>query len=108
MLYTAFVRQFPEFKNVDATLVQVQLDAAALELDQSVWGLPANLTPTPTVGTRYDQAHGYLAAHKLALSPYGQNVRLDPKTVDPKTGTTTYNIHFQSLVRKFAQGFRNT
>lgn len=108
MQYAGFIAQFPEFKNVDATLIQVHLDAAALELDQNVWGLPGILTPTPTVGTRYDQAHGYLAAHKLALSPYGANVRLDPKTVDPKTGMTTYNIHFQSLVKKFAQGFRST
>jgi hypothetical protein len=108
MLYAAFVAQFPEFANVPATLIQVHLDAAALELDKNVWGLPGTATPTPTVGTRYDQAHGYLAAHKLALSPYGMNVRLDPKTVDPKTGMTTYNVHFQALVRKFAQGFRNT
>ena len=71
---------FPEFKGVSDTMAQAYLDAAEIEVDEEVWG-----TTTP-------QGHGYLTAHRLALSPYGQGARLAAKD-----GTTIYYTHFQRL-----------
>lgn len=79
--------QFPEFASADDTLVQAWLDAAALEIDEDVWGDKA------------PQGHMYLAAHKLALSPYGQAARLAKSATD-----STYNEHFTRLVGLIACG----
>ncbi len=73
--------QFPEFVACPDPLAQAYLDAALLQLDAEVWG---NLL---------DQGHGYLTAHKLALSPYGQAARLSKKN----GGETTYYVHFREL-----------
>lgn len=83
----AFRVQFPEFASVDDPMVQAWLDAAALEIDQVVWGEKA------------PQGHMYLAAHKMALSPYGQAARLAKNATD-----TTYNDHFTRLVGIVACG----
>lgn len=92
MDYPTFVIQFPEFRGADVSLIQAQLDAAALELDTVRWG------------TLFDQAQGYLAAHKLALSPYGQNAKMAAKD-----GSTTYMVHFKDLVLKqISPGFSST
>lgn len=84
-----FVVQFPEFEGVDTDLLQVHLDAAELEIDRSVWLLKG------------DQGQGYLAAHKLALSPFGNNAKLVAKD-----GSTTYQVHYDRLVRQVSSGFR--
>lgn len=86
-----FLTQFPEFKGVELDLVQAHLDAAALEIDVDIWGLKA------------DQGQAYLAAHKMALSPYGQNARLS--TDD---GRTTYFTHYKALRLQVTSGFRVT
>ena len=87
----AFTTQFKEFQGVDATLLQAQLSAAVLSVDATVWGAKA------------DQGVYYLAAHMLALSPFGQNARM----VDAK-GQTTYWIHFRRLRSEISSGFRTT
>jgi hypothetical protein len=85
----AFVVQFPEFTNTGVALVEAMLAAAALEIDLEVWAEKAT------------QGQYYLAAHKLALSPYGNNAEMVTKS-----GTTTYEAHYAKLVRQVASGFR--
>lgn len=90
MTLTQFRTRFPEFKLIGDEMVKAFMADAALELDANV------------LGTKYDAAQGYLAAHKLALSPAGVNARLS----DSKDGTTTYSRHFKAIIRKSASGFR--
>jgi hypothetical protein len=84
-----FQARFPEFRNTDTTLVSAQLNDAALQIDSCVWG------PLAGVG------HGYLTAHRLALSPFGQQARMVAKN-----GTTTYQTHYEKLVQIVGSGFR--
>jgi len=92
MLLAAWRVQFPEFDAVSGTMAQAYLDAAALEVDPAVWGNKA------------DQGQAYLAAHKLALSPYGQAARLAAKVSTKGAATTTYFEHYQRLVDMVACG----
>lgn len=87
MQLEVFREQFPEFKNLGDSMVQAFLDAAALEVDADVWG------------TKEDQGIGYLAAHKMALSPYGQTARLGGKD------SSTYKAHYEDLVRQVGCGW---
>lgn len=75
-----FRTQFPEFRNALDSLVQANLDAASLEIDPLVWKLKAQ------------QGQMLLAAHKLALSPFGQAAR----AVDKADGTM-YFKHYSEL-----------
>jgi Protein of unknown function (DUF4054) len=85
-----FQARFPEFKATDTTLVSAALNDAALLIDRCVWGKLAG------------QGHGYLTAHRLALSPFGQQARMVSK--DGKT--TTYLTHYKGLVGIVGSGFR--
>lgn len=87
MLVADFRKQFPEFINVPDVLITAMLTAAALEVDPEVWGVKA------------DQGQAYLAAHKLALSPWGNNARLVARD-----GSTTYETHYRRLVVQVARG----
>lgn len=82
MNLAAFRVRFPEFDAVADALVQARLDDALLELDSNDWG------------DLLDQGQSYLAAHKLALSPYGQQARLAVNF------ETTYHKHFEKLKRQ--------
>jgi hypothetical protein len=84
-----FFARFPEFAATDLSLITAALNDAALQIDTRVWG---NLAGT---------GHGYLAAHMLDLSPFGQAARLVAKD-----GSTTYFTHYTRLVRMVAPGFR--
>lgn len=84
-----FITQFPEFRTVDLNLVKAMLDAALLEIDVAVWRAKA------------DQGQAYLAAHRLAMSPFGQNARLSAKD-----GNTTYYTHYKEIRSQVASGFR--
>lgn len=87
-----FLAQFPEFVNTNTAqpaLVTAMLAAADLEIDRDVWGDKA------------DQGQMYLAAHKLSLSPFGNNAEL--KASGP---ITTYQVHYDALVRQVSHGFR--
>jgi hypothetical protein len=79
-----------EFATLADAAVTLALSDATSELDPRVFG------------DTFDQAVGLLAAHKLSVSPFGQQARLEPKTGD---GTTTYHAELQRLTRKKAGGF---
>lgn len=91
MNLAAFRVQFPEFNGVDDAHVNAFLAAALLELDAEVWDV------------KFDQGHGYLTAHKLALSPFGNNARMVIKNVaETPHGQTTFGVHFDTLVTQVA------
>ena len=95
--------QFPEANGVSDVLVATMLAAASLELDTSVWGAfgqPGGLM------TKTDQGQMYLAMHKLAVSPFGQNAKMmsDPKRLG--YDRTTYGREFLLLQRGVTGGFR--
>ncbi len=94
MLLPAFRVSFPEFAGATDVLVQAKLDAATLEVDAQLFG------------RFYDSAHGYLTAHHLTQSPYGQNARMVPKAGGIGEQSSTYWAQFVRL-RAFATvGFR--
>lgn len=95
MLLAGFRVQFPEFNGVSDALVNAMLAAALLEIDIIIWGPKA------------DQGQGYLAAHKLASSPFGQNARLQTGAMG-KDGLTTYWHTYYQLVRQVSSGYRVT
>lgn len=97
MTAAAFVVQFPEFEDVDATLLNAMLAAALLEIDVDVWGAKA------------DQGQAYLAAHKLALSPFGNNAKMVVNGIGAGLhGNTTYGTHYDSLVLQVGGSYRLT
>lgn len=87
----AFIVQFPEFTNSSVALVEAMLAAALLEIDEDVWVEKAT------------QGQYYLAAHKLSLSPYGNNAEMK---AGPGGSLTTYEVHYRALVRQVSSGFR--
>lgn len=87
----AFIIQFPEFTNSTVSLVEACLAAAALEIDTEVWGDKAT------------QGQYYLTAHKMALSPLGNNAQMFVKLGET---TTVYWVHYQKLVRQVSSGYR--
>lgn len=94
-----FLTGFPEFGDTDASLVMSKLEEAALEVNTD----PASgFGPFSALGqamTIADTVHGYLTAHKLALSPFGQNARMIAAD-----GTTTYEKHLNKIVGKTIVG----
>lgn len=95
MTLEEFRIQFPEFSTTPDVQVDAFLAAADLEIDREVWEDKA------------DQGQGYLAAHKLALSPMGNNARMVAKSAaDTLHGQTTYGVHYDNLVRQVANTFR--
>lgn len=92
MSQQAFLARFPEFKGAAASgtdLIAAMLNDAALQIDCSVAGTLAGVM------------HGYLTAHRLALSPFGQQARMLTKD-----GSTTYGAHYEKLVHLVGSGFR--
>lgn len=73
---------FPEFQTAVDPLVQSRLDQAGKRMDPGVWA------------DRYEEGHGLLTAHLLALSPYGQMARMVAKD-----GSTTYGKQFDDLTK---------
>jgi hypothetical protein len=71
---------FPELSTASDTLVTRFLASASRSIDSDLYG------------DRYDDAHGYLAAHLLCLSPYGKNARLSSKE-----GKTTYGERYEEI-----------
>lgn len=83
-----FLLVCPEFGDTDLQLVNATLIEAAAEIDPC------------TAGSMTNNLHKYLTAHKLAMSPMGQNARM----LTPEGGTTTYLKHFNDIVRKLPLG----
>lgn len=82
MNLAAFRVRFPELAAASDTFVQAMLDDATLRCSASFWG------------TLHALGVGYLAAHMLALSPWGQSAKL----ID-KIGQSTYGIAYNQLLR---------
>lgn len=83
-----------EFAPTDTDVVQAAIDDAVTEVDDRVFG------------EKTDQAVSLLAAHKLSISPFGTQARLDPKAQgDGLHGTTTYGVEYDALVRQCGGGF---
>lgn len=83
-----FRARYPEFSSVATLTLQATLDEAALRLNKTVYG------------NRYDEAHGYITAHKLASSPMGQGARMTSKS-----GETVYLQNFRMIQREMAGGY---
>jgi hypothetical protein len=75
------------FEGVADALVQCALDESARRTDPRVFG------------ARADDAVGLLAAHLLAVSPFGQQARLKSDA-----GNTTYNREWERLAAACAGG----
>lgn len=71
---------FPELNTAGDTIVTRFLASAERSIDADLYG------------DRFDDAHGYLAAHLLCLSPYGKNARLSSKE-----GKTTYGERYEEI-----------
>lgn len=89
---TPFRGRFPEFDLVPEGMITAAIEDAMAETDASVW-LPGH----------YESGVRYLAAHKLALSPYGMTAKLATKD-----GDTTYLQHRKALESGNCIGFRVT
>tara|TARA_R100001198_G_C5122651_1_gene144658 strand:- start:99 stop:386 length:288 start_codon:yes stop_codon:yes gene_type:complete len=87
-----FLIRFPEFTPAAPSgLVQSKLDEALGALNPSVYG------------HQLDTAHGYLAAHLLAINPLGKNARLED---DPANGDTPYGRRYKQIRKELApRGF---
>ena len=86
---TTFKARWEEFSATADALITAVLAEAALECDARVYG------------DSYDHAVGLLTAHKLSISPGGQQARLEAKGGD---GTTTYLAELNRLSRRRAGG----
>ena len=87
MTLATFRVQFPEFKAMSDGFVQSWLDASALDLDPTLWGV------------HYDQGHGLLTAHQISSTPFGQAAR----TTDEDT---MYYALYQRKLRQVTSGYR--
>ena len=89
MTPAAFLQQYPEYAETSPTLVIAKLRQASARMggpDNTVW--PA--FGTMTVPSITDVAQGALAAHYLALSPFGTEMRLKPRAGSGDEVRTTY------------------
>lgn len=83
MTLAAFKARFPEFVTAPDPMVQAVLDAAATELNADEIGAP------------FDEAHGMLTAHKLAISPFGRAARMLNDD-----GESTYQHEFNAVMSR--------
>jgi len=83
----SFREEYPEFVPTPDAVVEAKLAAAANGCDERVFG------------ARYDEAVGLLAAHKLSLSPFGSQARLEKDSTK-----TTYSEQWTELARQCAGG----
>lgn len=99
--------QFPEFNGVSDALCQSMLNAADLEIDKFIWGDYGTTTLA-----RADQGQLYLACHKLAVTPFGQNAKMVQPTGKQGWvsaagwGRTTYGQEYFLLLRSVSAGYR--
>lgn len=89
MTWTAasFKRHYQEFERIPDDVVLSRLADAATQCDPRVFA------------ARLDEAVGLLAAHKLALSPFGQQARLKSDA-----GDTVYRQEWLRITRQSAGG----
>lgn len=84
---TSFKDHFPEFNDATDDLVNLHLADAVLRVPASIWG------------TLTDHGVKYLAAHTLALSPWGRHARLVNDS-----GGTVYGTHLEALKKTLPSG----
>lgn len=84
-----FLVGFPEFGDADADLVEAKIASAALRVGVTVWG------------DQYADGVMHLAAHMLAISPYGQQARLAAKD-----GSSTYLVEYERMRQAVTFGYR--
>lgn len=91
-LHTAatFRTSFPEFTGAPDAYVLAKLNEASRQIDAAIWG------------TKAIDGEGYLAAHLIALSPFGNKAKLTA------VETTTYERHYRRLLGIVSCGIRNT
>lgn len=80
MTLTTFKGRFPEFQGVPDVQVEDAITRATAQTGR-IW--------KPSLA---DESIGYLAAHFLAMSPFGQQARLAAAD-----GNTTYMSHYKRL-----------
>lgn len=88
---SSFRTRFPEFNPGADALVESCLAEALLSTPADVWGDKA------------DAAQGLLAAHLLALSPFGRTAKLSSVK-----GESTYGTQRKAMARALALGCRVT
>jgi hypothetical protein len=86
--FASLTARFPEFANTESAVVTAAIAEATEECDERVFG------------DSYDHAVALLAAHKLSVSPYGQQARLKADA----DGRTTYLAEWERLARRRAGG----
>lgn len=95
MNLTTFKAKRPEFKNAPDPLVQGVLDETLLEFNVVVWG------------DLLDTGHMYLTAHKLSLSPAGQQARIArAQNVPAPYNLNNYGIEYWRLLCIVSHGYR--
>lgn len=92
----SFREAFPEFDKAPVTLIDAKLAEARLQIDAAVWLHLADLGAS------------YLAAHLIAISPFGQHARLVPPNAkaNREDALTTYEREYRRLQRIVTSGFR--
>jgi hypothetical protein len=94
---------FPEFNGVSDVLVTTKLAEAQIEIDNSVWGAYGAVGAPMT---KADTGQMWLAAHKLAMTPFGQNARMVTNARGRGYEKTTYGSEFVNLRTSVVAGFR--
>ena len=83
-----FKARFPEFNRLPDVTIQDAIQRGQAQTNANVFG------------PLQDEASSYLAAHFLALSPYGQQARLVSKD-----GSTTYFMHWIRIAQFKSAGY---
>lgn len=94
---TAYKAAYPEFAATPDVELQNSLDAAARRCDPRLFAA-TNVLSLGTVSA-VDEAIGLMAAHILAVSPFGMQARLASDD-----GSSTYLTRWRQLARQVAGG----
>lgn len=84
-----FLARFPEFEPASRPMINASIAEAVRGVDATIFG------------DKTDDAVRWLAAHLLAISPFGMQARLVSKE-----GASTYGERFAMLTRSVTPGFR--
>ncbi len=85
----SFLARYPNFEPASKIMIDEALRDAVANVDTGIFG------------TKTDQAVALKAADILALSPFGQNARMQKKD-----GSTVWGQQFLALARSMTPGFR--
>jgi hypothetical protein len=89
MSHINFTKRFPEFADTDPSLIEMALSEARSEINHEHFGDTFVLVVQ------------YLAAHKLAISPMGENCRLEGAQEK-----TIYQLEYERLCKSASMGAR--